>query len=204
MKRQRARELRAAVDRLPLSTRKAMLDGIQTKSIIAGADGNLSGGVCPMYAASSGASKRAGRPFARAWDGYTRTRFSRPATQRELLTLRSMLQASIEVEVEPPVVSLEGAIVAHTITKERNKAALRGDEERPPQSRRELQDTGERDRTSELRTRHGWAWLRPFRRYDEYERAVVELSEAVLEHAESEGRELEAAERELVSSHSGR
>src|SRR5947199_135680 len=33
-------------------------------------------------------------------------------------------------------------------------------------------DTGERDRTPELRNRHGWAWLRAFRRYDEYEDAL--------------------------------
>ncbi|MGI8903749.1 MAG: hypothetical protein ACR2IP_08880 [Solirubrobacteraceae bacterium] len=31
---------------------------------------------------------------------------------------------------------------------------------------------GEPDRTHELRDEPGWAWMRPFRRYDEYERAL--------------------------------
>jgi hypothetical protein len=47
---------------------------------------------------------------------------------------------------------------------------------RPPRKRR---DTGERDRSGELAGRDGWAWLRPFRSYDEYEetllRALAEL-----------------------------
>ena len=38
-------------------------------------------------------------------------------------------------------------------------------------------DTGERDRTPELRHRHGWAWLRIFRRYDTYQAALDELEE---------------------------
>jgi hypothetical protein len=46
-------------------------------------------------------------------------------------------------------------------------------------SPRKRRETGERDRTSELRERGGWAWMRPFRSYDEYEetllRALAEL-----------------------------
>ena len=37
--------------------------------------------------------------------------------------------------------------------------------------------TGERHRARELRYQPGWAWLRPFRRLDEYERALEELSD---------------------------
>jgi hypothetical protein len=33
---------------------------------------------------------------------------------------------------------------------------------------------GERHRGAELRRRHGWAWLRVFRRLDEYEAALAE------------------------------
>ena len=40
-------------------------------------------------------------------------------------------------------------------------------------------DTGERDRTAELSQQNGWAWLRPFRRYDDYERALLALEEMV-------------------------
>jgi hypothetical protein len=39
-------------------------------------------------------------------------------------------------------------------------------------------DTGERHRARELRDRPGWAWMRPFRRLDEYERALAEIEGA--------------------------
>ena len=51
-----------------------------------------------------------------------------------------------------------------------------------PTRRKRLRDTGERDRSKELHERGGWAWLRPFRSYDEYEetllRALAELDAA--------------------------
>jgi hypothetical protein len=50
------------------------------------------------------------------------------------------------------------------------RAASRESWRRERQSRRER--PGDADRSRELRTRPGWAWLRPFRRYDEYERAL--------------------------------
>ena len=203
MKRQRAQELRAAVDRLPLSTRHAMLEGIDRKPIIVGADGNLGGGVCPMLAASGGSQKEVGKPFARAWDRYAGVKLARRATQRELLTLRTMLVASIEAQTGPavdlrdgaivarraamaqnraaamaqkaePAVDLAAAIAEHEATKQRNEAASRPVEEPREAERR---DTGERDRTDELSGRHGWAWLRPFRSYDDYERVLEELRE---------------------------
>jgi hypothetical protein len=215
MKRQRAQELRAAVDRLPLVTRQNMLRGLDRNNIIVGADGNVHGGRCPMMAASVGSSKATGKPFARAWDAYAGVRFSRPATRHELQTLRTMLQASIEMEVEQPVdltaaisrlsvpeeatvetparetpardvdlgppVDLRAAIDEHRASKERSLAAER-ERARPRKPERadrpERADTGERDRTRELQGRHGWAWLRPFRRLDEFERAVHHLEEA--------------------------
>ena len=230
MKRQRAQELRAAVDRLPLSTRHAMLEGIQRKPIIVGADGNLGGGVCPMLAASGGSQKEVGKPFARAWDRYAGCRFSRRATERELLTLRTMLVASIEAQTESrvdlregamlarqaataraadpavdlgarqaatartadPAVDLGAAIEEHAATKERNEAARR-ERQAPASEPRERRDTGERDRTDELSGRHGWAWLRPFRRYDDYERALEQLRE------EAESRLSASDERELAA-----
>ncbi len=39
-------------------------------------------------------------------------------------------------------------------------------------------DTGERHRAAELRHQPGWAWLRPFRRLDEYERALEQIEAA--------------------------
>jgi len=180
-----------------------MLDGIQKNSIIVGADGDPRGGVCPIYATSSPPSKRVGRPFARAWDRYAGARLGRPASERELNTLRSMLETSIELERDAePVVSLHAGIVAHKASEARTRAASAARETRPsvgetsgPAPRR---DSGERDRTRELSQREGWAWMRPFRRYDEYERAL----EALDDMAREAGPESEP--ERLVPSSSGR
>ena len=52
MRRRRpARDLRIAVDCMPLSTRVAMLEGIAASRIIVGAYTDRDGGVCPMLAA---------------------------------------------------------------------------------------------------------------------------------------------------------
>jgi len=201
----RAGELRAAIDRLPLSTRRAMLEGIQTDSIIVGADGNARGGVCPLLATPAPPPKRIGRPFARAWDRYAGARLSRPASERELRTLRSMLEASIERATEPevPAVSLREAIAAHKVSQARTRALAAVEEESRPsagekRARPPRRDSGERNRTGELARHEGWAWLRPFRRLDDYERALQAL-DALAEEASSR-----AEAEQLVPSSSGR
>src|SRR5918994_1205044 len=50
-----------------------------------------------------------------------------------------------------------------------------GGVERP---RRERRPTGERHRARELKHQPGWGWMRPFRRLDEYEKALSELAVA--------------------------
>ena len=155
--------MRAAIERLPLATRRAMLEGIQTNSITVGGDGDPRGGICPIYATSALPSRKIGGPFARAWDQYAGARLPRPASERELRTLRSMLEVSIELETEPAV-SLRAEVAAHRASQARSRAAAA--------PRRE---SGERDRTAELSGRQGWAWLRPVRRYDDYERALRAL-----------------------------
>jgi hypothetical protein len=156
MRRRRpARDLRTVIDCLPIQTRRAMLDGIESNSIIVGAYTDRKGGVCPMLAAHRNGGRTSLASFAHAWDRYTGARGRpRPASQRELNTLRAMLEASIMLDDLP---SLPKA------------------ERRPRRPRR---DTGERHRAAELRGETGWAWLRPFRRLDEYERAVAELEQA--------------------------
>src|ERR671914_2863703 len=71
MRRRRpARELRLAVDCMPLQTRKAMLAGIDANRIIVGAYTDRQGGVCPMLAAHrngggggpAGVARARGRP----------------------------------------------------------------------------------------------------------------------------------------------
>ncbi len=209
MKNERAQELRRTIDRLPLSTRQAMLEGIQTNPIIVGADGNLRGGVCPMYAAYRAPSRKQGRSFARAWDRYARARLPREASERELLTLQRMLEASIELETEPvePVVSLSEAISAYKAAKARSQAKRDADDrERARPAPRTRRDTHERDRTGELEAQSGWAWLRPFRRYDDYERALLLLEEAQRGHgSESEQPGVsESEQRRSVLSPAGR
>ena len=132
-----------------------MLDGLDANRIIVGAYVDRQGGVCPMLAAHRKGGRTDVPSFARAWDRYTRARGPRPANERELRTLRTMLEASIALE-QPGLIELSSAIAEHRATKRRR-------------------DTGERERTSELRYEEGWAWTRPFRRLDEYDRTVREL-----------------------------
>lgn len=167
MRRRRpAHELRTAIDCLPLRTRQAMLDGIDANRIIVGAYTDRQGGVCPMLAAHRRGGRTSLASFAKAWDRYTRAgRGARPATDRELLTLRTMLEASMAADSRVDE-ELKELVARHKATR------------RP---------TGEMDRTSELRGRHGWAWLRLFRRYDTYEQALEQLGEA--ERSRDEARE---------------
>jgi len=142
MRRRRpARDLRTAIDCLPLKTREAMLEGIAAGRIIVGAYTDRRGGVCPMLAAHRNGGRTSLASFARAWDRYTGApRRPRRATPRELTTLRAMLEASI---------ALEGPSL-HDVP-------------RPAKPDYPL----------------GWAWLRPFRRLDEYQAALTELDLAV-------------------------
>ena len=102
-RRRPARDLRTAIDCLPLQTRKAMLAGVESNRIIVGAYTDRKGGVCPMLAAHRNGGRTSLASFARAWDRYTgvRGRRARAATERELNTLRTMLEASIALDELP-------------------------------------------------------------------------------------------------------
>ena len=79
-----------------MRTREAMLEGIAAGRIIVGAYTDRDGGVCPMLAAHRNGGRTSLASFARAWDRYTGApRRPRRATQRELTTLRAMLEGSI-------------------------------------------------------------------------------------------------------------
>src|SRR5213080_2318605 len=134
-----------------------MLAGIDSGPIIVGAYTDGSGGVCPMLAAHRGGGRTSLASFARAWDRYTEARSARRATQREVRTLRAMLEASLWYE--PDSGDLEQAVA---------ELRARGVE-------RPRRDTGERNRAPELRRRPGWAWLRVFRRLDDYEAALAKV-----------------------------
>jgi hypothetical protein len=102
-RRRPARDLRTAIDCLPLQTRKAMLEGVESNRIIVGAYTDRKGGVCPMLAAHRNGGRTSLPSFAHAWDRYTgvRRRRARAATGRELNTLRTMLEASIALDELP-------------------------------------------------------------------------------------------------------
>jgi hypothetical protein len=176
-----AQDLRLAVDCLPVETKTAMLDGVLASQIIVGAYTDRRGGVCPMLAAHRRGGRTNFASFARAWDRYTRAKGRpRPATERELRTLVFMLEASIfcdqrdHEELADAIAGLKAA-KARRVTQPVERA-----------------DTGERDRTKELRSRHGWAWLRLFRRYDDYEAALEsELDRLGSENGEPAERDLE-------------
>ena len=170
-----AQNLRTAIEFLPLETKEAMLESIDRDRIIVGAYVDGEGGVCPMLAAHRNGGRTSLASFARAWDRYTRAgRDPRPASERELRTLRVMLEASIAIEEDRGEDELAHAIAEHRAAKERRPA----------------RDTGERDRTEELRDRHGWAWLRLFRRYDAYELALEQLEQGEREAEQEREPEL--------------
>jgi hypothetical protein len=180
--RKHAQDLRRAIDCLPRGTREAMVDSLGDQRIIVGAYTDGDGGVCPMLAAHRNGGRTNLASFARAWDRYTGASTMRAASDRELRTLRAMLEASLYYEDN---------------ATELGEAAAEHRELVEDRAERERLDTGERDRTPELRRRHGWAWLRVFRRLDEYEAAVAE-AERQAEEARLAQAVRDARERELV------
>ena len=109
-----ARELRVAIDAMPLETRRAMLVAIASNPIIVGAYSAPGGGVCPMLAAHRHGGRTDYSEFARAWDRYARAgRTTRPATGGELTALRTMLEASIAEEHVSGPGALASAIADH-------------------------------------------------------------------------------------------
>lgn len=89
-----AARLRAAVDMLPIATKQAMLVGLDGETIITGAYSH-DGGICPMLAAHRRGGRTDRESFAKAWDRYTGAKKGRRATEREIRTLRCMLEASL-------------------------------------------------------------------------------------------------------------
>ena len=76
-----------------------MLRGIETNRIIVGAYVDPeSGGICPMLAAHRNGGRTNVASFARAWDDYTNAHRRRRATRREVRTLRSLLESSLDLD----------------------------------------------------------------------------------------------------------
>jgi hypothetical protein len=141
-----------------------MLEGIRANDIIVGAYTGPDG-ICPMLAAHRAGGRTDFISFARAWDRFAlrgrRDRGARRATERELLVLTAQLEASL-LEDFGPASDLGAAIADH-----QSLLASRGRPDDPARER-----PGDPDRSSELRRRPGWSWMRVVRRYDDYKRAL--------------------------------
>jgi len=108
-------DLRKAIDALPRHMRIAMLEGMAANDIIVGAYSS-GDGICPMLAAYRNGGRTSLIAFAQAWDrvafrGQKRAR-ARRATERELLILRSHLEASL-LEDDLPGGELAAARAEH-------------------------------------------------------------------------------------------
>ena len=155
-----------------------MLQGVRENEIIVGAYTARDGGVCPMLAAHRHGGRTSLASFARSWDRYTGAgKKPRRATPRELRTLTAMLETSLMYEGGD---ELAAVAAEHRASKERSDLTA----EQAPRP-----DTGERNRAPELRHRRGWAWLRVFRRYDDYQAALAQIESE--ERAERHARERE-------------
>lgn len=110
-------ELRRAIDRLPVTTREAMLEGIRENTIVAGAYTDDRGGICPMLAAHRSGSRVDYLPFARSWDAFSKTRRVRRATRREVRVLERMLVDSLD---DPGDLDLGAAIAEHQAMRRRD------------------------------------------------------------------------------------
>jgi hypothetical protein len=189
-----SQRLRTAVEAMPRFAREAMLRGLDSNTIIAGAYTDPdSGGICPMLAAHRNGGRTSLASFARCWDSFTDARRPRVATERELRTLRAYLEWSLVAGGGQG--SLRG--IAAELRRERaacreRERAARHDRERdqpsPPASRPERRPTGERDRSAELGERAGWAWTPPARSLAVYEQRVAAASERCAEGRAGERR----------------
>jgi hypothetical protein len=103
--RKRISALQRAVDRLPASSRRAMLQGLGEDTIIAGAY-SVGSTRCPGLAAYRRGARTGYSEFATAWDRYVRGRGVRRVRGDDVATLVAMLRASLATE---PALELEGS-----------------------------------------------------------------------------------------------
>ena len=164
-----------------------MLRGIDANPIVVGAYVDRdSGGICPMLAAHRNGGRTSVASFARTWDSYTGAKRPRLATRREVRTLRSLLEGSL---VEGIADGGSIAAAAAQIRAERAELAARQarcatpeppivtEPVDPPIRVRRRADTGERNRADELRDRLRWSWMRPARRYEEFQDLLAAAEE---------------------------
>ena len=114
MRRRPARDLRLAINCMPQGTRQAMLEAIEENRIIVGAYTDSRGGICPMLAAHRHGGRTSLASFARAWDRYTKAgEGPRPASERELRTLKAMLEEAIALADDLDTSDFKQVIAEH-------------------------------------------------------------------------------------------
>jgi hypothetical protein len=109
--RKRLRSLQRAVDRLPVDSRRAMLEGLGEGPIIAGAY-SVGPAQCPGLAAYRRGARTGYSEFARAWDRYARGRGVRRVRTDDVSTLVTMLRASVAAEGDLGVLAAASAVAA--------------------------------------------------------------------------------------------
>ena len=160
-----------------------MLRGIETNRIIVGAYvDSSSGGICPMLAAHRNGARTSVANFARAWDTYTCAKRPRRATRREVRTLRSLLEWSLDLQSDFSTGSLAEAAAQIRAEREQFRCAHITQSASPDAPA----DTGERHRGRELRVSRDWAWMRPTRRLDEYKDLLAAAEEQLSEQRAAE------------------
>jgi hypothetical protein len=102
---------------MPQGTREAMLDAVENDRIIVGGYTDGEGGMCPMLAAHRNGGRTNLASFAHAWDHYTKARKPRPATDRELRTLKTMLEESIVLGDQLDTSDFKQVIAEHKAAK---------------------------------------------------------------------------------------
>ncbi len=158
-----------------------MLEGITTNEIIAGAYTDR-GGICPMLAAHRAGGRTSLISFARAWDRFafrgSRVHGARRGHERELLVLRSHLEASL-LEEDSPAEEMAAAVAEHReLVRQRDREPQRRDHQRRQRDREPRHGSTRpepSDRSKELSRRERSAWVRVFRRREVYERALERL-----------------------------
>lgn len=109
-------DLRQSIDRLPASTRAAMLQGVTAhNTVITGGYASHDGGICPMVAAHRSGGQANALPFAEAWDIFTGVygrQVCRPATQQEIGVLVTELRDSLGLENHDPFDAVRDQLVA--------------------------------------------------------------------------------------------
>ena len=127
---QAAADLRRSIDILPERTRRAMLTGLMSNTVITGAFSDGSG-VCPMMAAHREGGRASAVSFPDAWDSFCGVHgrnITRAATQEEVSVLRAQLEQSL-TSTQHVDTTLSDAIDEHlaSVDSRRRRARMRSD-----------------------------------------------------------------------------